>query len=115
MRSTHLLLPLLAAACLCAFAVPGAAAPQPPPAAPAAAPATFVGSDVCAACHSEVADNLATTPHGKSAFANLSSHGCETCHGPGSAHIDNPDDPALRPKVTRLSPEQQSAVCQSCH
>jgi DmsE family decaheme c-type cytochrome len=115
MRCNHLPLPLLAVACLCVLAAPAAAAPQPPPAPPAAAGATYVGSDVCATCHSEVADNLATTPHGKGAFAKLSAHGCETCHGPGSAHVENPDDPALHPKVTRLSTDQQSAVCQSCH
>lgn len=110
MRSAHPLLPLLAVAVLCAPAV--SAAPQPPPAAPAA---TFVGSEVCAACHTEAADHLAKTPHGKGTFASLSSHGCETCHGPGSAHAENPDDPALQPRLTRLRPQQQSAVCQTCH
>jgi DmsE family decaheme c-type cytochrome len=117
MRSIRLLLPLLAAAVVLAFATPGAAAPQPPPTPadqPAAAP-TYVGSDVCATCHSETADHLAKTPHGKQAFASLSVHGCETCHGPGSAHVEDPDNPALRPKVTKLTSRQQSAVCQSCH
>jgi DmsE family decaheme c-type cytochrome len=115
MRSTHLAFPLSATAVLFVLAVPAAAAPQPPPAPPAAAAATFVGSDVCATCHTDAADHLATTPHGKGAFAKLAAQGCETCHGPGSAHVDDPDNPALRPKLTRLTPAQQSAVCQSCH
>jgi DmsE family decaheme c-type cytochrome len=115
MRSNRFVLPLLALVALGAFAAPGAAAPQTPPAPPAAATASFVGSEVCATCHAEAADHLARTPHGKGAFASLSAQGCETCHGPGSAHVENPDDPALQPKLTRLSPQQQSAVCQSCH
>lgn len=117
MRSIRLLLPLLAAAAVVfAFATLGAAAPQPPPApAQPGVAATFVGSDVCATCHGEVADHLATTPHGKKAFAALSAQGCESCHGPGSAHAEDPDNPALRPKVTRLTAKQQSAMCQSCH
>lgn len=119
MRSIRLLLPLLAAAALVfVYATLGAAAaPQSPPAPaqPAAAAATFVGSDMCMACHAETADHLATTPHGKKAFAALSAQGCESCHGPGSAHAEDPDNPALQPKITRLSPKQQAAVCQSCH
>jgi DmsE family decaheme c-type cytochrome len=114
MRSIRLLLPLLAVAVLCTVAASGAT-PQSSPA-PSAAPAgTFVGSDVCATCHDDVATHLATTPHGKSGFASLSSQGCESCHGPGSAHAENPDDPALHPRVDKLKVKAQSAVCQGCH
>ena len=95
---------------------PGGAAPQPPASSPPdGAPATYVGSDVCAACHGEVADQLTETPHGKNAFSRLSSQGCEACHGPGSAHAEDPDNPALHPRVDKLSVSRQSAVCQSCH
>lgn len=128
MKSWHrllLLLPLCAAAML-VRAESGGAAPRqaqtdPPPAvgqAPAAAEAagaTLVGSDVCAACHAEVADHLKATPHGKGGFARLSNLGCEACHGPGSAHAEDPDNPALRPRVDRLSVAKQSQVCRSCH
>src|SRR5262245_10377661 len=101
MRSTHLTLPLLAAAVLLVLAAPAAAAPQSPPPPPAAGNATYVGGDVCTTCHTEIGDNLAKTPHGSHAFASLSSHACETCHGPGSAHVADPDNEALRPKLTR--------------
>jgi DmsE family decaheme c-type cytochrome len=76
---------------------------------------TFVGSDTCMACHQEVADHLENTPHGKGAFARMSSQGCESCHGPGSAHAEDPDNPALRPRFDRLTPRQQNQACQSCH
>src|SRR6185436_5591796 len=113
-----LLLPLCAMTAL-ALAGFGFARPQEaPPAEPAAAPAApqgYAGSDACAACHSEVADQLATTPHGKEVFARKASQGCESCHGPGAAHAEDPDNPALRPSITKLAKKQQSAICQSCH
>jgi DmsE family decaheme c-type cytochrome len=112
------LLPLCAIALL-ALAGFGFATPQEQPStAPASQPATlqgYAGSDTCVACHSEVGDHLATTPHGKEVFARKASQGCESCHGPAAAHAENPDDPALRPSITKLSKKQQSAICQSCH
>ena len=92
--------------------VPAAQAPRgpaprslrPTPAATPAPPATVRSPT-----------DLAHTPHGKSGFAALSAHGCETCHGPGSAHAEDPDNPALLPRVDKLRPAQQSAVCPSCH
>lgn len=110
----------LAAGLVLLVAAAGGAAPQQaaPPSPQAAAPAgaaTFVGSDTCAACHDQTATHLALTPHGKAAFTRLSAQGCEACHGPGSAHAEDPDNPALRPRLDRLSPAAQSRVCQSCH
>ena len=78
-------------------------APNAPP--PAARPhpavtevphynATPVGSRVCLGCHAAVADTFSHTMMGR-----LQSQGklqCETCHGPGSAHV-------------------QSAGCAACH
>jgi DmsE family decaheme c-type cytochrome len=77
--------------------------------------ATYVGAETCAECHSDVADSLAKTPHGKSGFAHLSNLGCETCHGPGSLHADDPDVVANQPRVAALSAAEQSAMCQGCH
>ncbi len=76
---------------------------------------TFVGSETCASCHDEVAAKLTETQHGKAGFAALSAHGCETCHGPGSAHAEDPDNDALRPRVTTLPAAQRTEVCLSCH
>ena len=79
----------------------------------AAAPATYVGAEACLECHSEVADALG--PHGAPGFGKLSDHGCETCHGPGSLHVDDPEVVANRPTLTGKSADEKSAICQTCH
>ena len=77
--------------------------------------ATFVGADTCTACHDTVETGLASTAHGSATFGRMAVHGCETCHGPGSAHIDDPENPDLQPRVDRMSAKQQSEMCQTCH
>lgn len=77
--------------------------------------ATYIGQDMCVACHDGYAEGLAATPHGKAGFAMLSDLGCEGCHGPGSLHADDPDIEANRPIITTRSPEAQNAICQQCH
>lgn len=122
MKPSRLPLPLLAGALLTALLVGGWTAPQEPPQAlppqqPAAAaiPQTYVGSDTCEACHSEVSEHLKETAHGMKAFDRLSPHGCESCHGPASAHVEDPENPAFQPRIDKLSTKQQSQMCQSCH
>jgi len=119
MRLIRLSIPLLAAAALLALPPAAAAAQAPSPPAPspsaAAAPPGFVGSDLCVTCHTAESERLAGTPHGKGKFAALSAHGCETCHGPGSAHVEDPENPALQPRIEKWSMREQSAVCQKCH
>ncbi|MFN7940228.1 MAG: DmsE family decaheme c-type cytochrome [Thermoanaerobaculia bacterium] len=75
--------------------------------------ATFVGDQACLECHGEVAKTLAGTPHGQAGFAKLSAHGCEACHGPGSLHIDDPENVSMR--LTDKTAHQQNQVCQTCH
>ena len=46
-------------------------------------PITFAGRKACDECHSDHFQKLAKAEH--------KTLGCETCHGPGQAHADNPD------------------------
>ena len=82
---------------------------------PGAVPgATYVGSDTCKNCHDEIySKHFEGTPH----FALLKGgeHGCEDCHGPGSAHVEGGGDKAKIVRFSQLSPEQASRRCLQCH
>ncbi len=65
-----------------------------------AKPMHYAGKDACAECHDDYALELQSNMH-----AGLS---CETCHGPGLAHYDNPD-------TARLVLPVEREHCGLCH
>jgi DmsE family decaheme c-type cytochrome len=87
--------------------------------------ATYVGSQVCTGCHANQSARFGQTVMGKIFLKNprnaQEKAGCETCHGPGSAHVAagggrgvggmisfRADDPSR-------TPEENNAICLSCH
>ena len=110
------------------IAVLTAASPEAPQqAAPAAAAvrdpanprptAGFLGADTCVACHDEVEKSYLDSPHGKASNprAPAALHQCETCHGPGEKHLDDPTVNTSIRKFTKMAPREVTAVCLSCH
>lgn len=86
---------------------------------PAAAPASqYVGSDTCASCHEEVAKGFASTPHYRMKFQstkNVEGGGCESCHGPGAAHVEGGGDKTKIISFTGMSTKEKNARCLDCH
>lgn len=77
--------------------------------------AGYAGADVCLTCHAD--KSLADTPHGMSGnpatpAANAS---CESCHGPGQAHVDGGGDKSKIKSIPTLSAADASAICTTCH
>jgi DmsE family decaheme c-type cytochrome len=85
--------------------------------------AYYVGSQACATCHAAEVASYGDTLMGRVLLKNprnAQERGCETCHGPGSAHVNagggrgvgiisfRADDPAT--KV-----EEINGICLSCH
>jgi len=65
-----------------------------------------VGNDTCLSCHEDVARSFSASKHGQGQ--------CESCHGPGSAHADDPKSKNI------LNPESMlvadaNEVCLHCH
>jgi DmsE family decaheme c-type cytochrome len=83
---------------------------------------SYIGEAVCRGCHALEAEQWNDTLHAEVFHSNprneLQRHGCEACHGPGSAHLQNPTDPDTLISFTRGAGapiETQNATCMECH
>src|SRR3990172_156599 len=58
--------------------------------------AGYVGSDTCTTCHEGFDKSLATKKHAfvKTPRTPMAAQGCESCHGPGEAHVN---DQSIKP------------------
>jgi DmsE family decaheme c-type cytochrome len=76
--------------------------------------AKYVGSDTCKTCHEEIYQKkFENTPHFKAALDGA--HGCEACHGPGSAHVEGGGDVTKIVSFKTMSRKESSARCLTCH
>jgi DmsE family decaheme c-type cytochrome len=81
-------------------------------------PEDFVGSDTCATCHEERFKEFSRTPHSRlvhEASWKGKVVGCESCHGPGRAHVEAGGDRTLIRTFDNEPPKQISDTCLSCH
>ena len=92
------------------------ATPAQAPSAPAQAP-TYVGQDTCVGCHDTEGKSIHQTVHGKAQNPRTpeAGQGCESCHGPGSAHVDDPSKPDSIKRFPAMKPRDVSETCLTCH
>jgi DmsE family decaheme c-type cytochrome len=85
------------------------------PAAQAVNPEDYVGEETCLTCHEDKA--YKGTGHGLKTNASTpaAKQGCESCHGPGKAHVEGEGDKTkiLRPQT--LGASEASETCTTCH
>lgn len=67
----------------------------------------------CAMCHDDVAAAFQKTGHALAPGWD-SSGGCQSCHGPGDAHVDE-GDPEKIVRFQTLSSKESSDTCLACH
>ena len=74
--------------------------------------AEFVGSEECATCHEAITRDFKTATHArlKAQGDNAKNMGCESCHGPGSLHVQSGGE---RTKI--VNPRRSPATCFQCH
>jgi DmsE family decaheme c-type cytochrome len=83
---------------------------------PATPPAGYAGSDTCVLCHTSEGDSLKGTPHGqaKNPRSPAAAYGCESCHGPGQAHVDDEQKGHIL-KFAQLKSFEVNQTCLTCH
>jgi DmsE family decaheme c-type cytochrome len=95
-----------------------AQAQAPSEAPPAAAPTqnTYVGSEACLGCHDEWRKGYEGSAHRRVVDSRTpaAKQGCETCHGPGSLHSDDPEVVHLADLETAPA-DEVTAICTTCH
>jgi DmsE family decaheme c-type cytochrome len=100
-----------------AWCVQSAAANPPVPSTPSGA--TYVGSETCKGCHEDIHKGVEANPHfqllNEKKTGNTDYHGCESCHGPGSAHVEGGGDKTKIFSFKGASAKDASAQCQQCH
>jgi DmsE family decaheme c-type cytochrome len=75
----------------------------------------YVGEDTCLTCHEQ--QSYKGTAHAFKADAKTpaATHGCESCHGPGQAHVEGGGDKTKIVNPKNISPREASETCTTCH
>ena len=80
--------------------------------------AQYVGSEACQACHEEMYNQFKKTPH----YVTLTKkdykpeqQGCESCHGPGSAHLEAEGGAGSIKSFKTMSSKERAEACLQCH
>ncbi len=84
---------------------------------PQAATAQYVGSETCKTCHEEIYNGWEKSPHWKQTYkeGGIAKHGCEDCHGPGSAHVEGGGDKTKIFIFKDHSTKEINDRCLTCH
>src|SRR5947209_5688741 len=76
----------------------------------------YVGSETCITCHAPQAKSFEHGEHWNVALPGIpKSAGCESCHGPGKAHVESGGDATKIASPQKMSPRQLSDTCLTCH
>jgi DmsE family decaheme c-type cytochrome len=91
--------------------------------APTTLPRGFVGAETCKTCHAEPFERFSTTTMGKLFLKHprnaKEALGCESCHGPGQAHVES-GGTTFEGLITFATKDptpvkRRNAVCLQCH
>lgn len=75
--------------------------------------AHYVGNQACLDCHAQIVREFPASPHARVHFesaARVGETGCESCHGPGSKHIETGGNAKFI-----INPGSDPTACFQCH
>ena len=77
----------------------------------------YAGTAACLDCHSEKEADYKAQLHGKAANPRTPAAGlgCESCHGPGKKHAENPEDISTLRVFSKMPAREGNATCLTCH
>ena len=78
----------------------------------------YVGSETCKGCHEDQFKNFEAGPHSRTNLPKIrgeAAHGCESCHGPGAAHVAGGGDKTKIFTYIGAKPEAITKRCMACH
>ncbi len=86
------------------------------PTAPPSAQPGYAGSDTCVTCHSDMESTLKGSKHAQALNLRTpaAQQNCESCHGPGQAHVDDDAKGHIR-KFGAMKAAEVSETCLACH
>ena len=92
------------------------AAQSPTAQLPPAQPSGYAGSETCLTCHSDMETTLKGTKHAQALDRRTpaAQQGCESCHGPGQAHVDDEAKGHIL-KFAKAPAAEASGACLTCH
>jgi DmsE family decaheme c-type cytochrome len=75
----------------------------------------YGGQDTCLICHSD--RDYKGTLHARAADERTpaAARGCESCHGPGKAHVEGGGDASKIVNPNALRPQEANETCTTCH
>jgi len=81
-----------------------------------AGPSGFAGAGACDSCHESESKDFAASPHSKMAsMPGASGLTCESCHGPGQAHVAGGGIAGNIFNPAKASAREGNALCLKCH
>lgn len=78
----------------------------------------YVGSETCKGCHEEQYKQIEATQHWNTNLKGSAQqpwHGCESCHGPGAAHVEGGGDKTKIFQYSAATTGEINSRCLTCH